>query len=61
MNLFLAIAPLVLLAIGFSLYCLLTLRREGSANLPPVLWVVLIVFSQPAGGIAYLAVGRPRR
>lgn len=61
MNLFLALAPVVLLAVAFSLYCLNVLRHEGSTNLPPALWVVLIVLSQPAGGIAYLAVGRPRR
>jgi hypothetical protein len=60
-NLFLALAPVVLLAVAFSFYCLNTLRHEGSANLPPALWVIIIVLSQPAGGIAYLAAGRPRR
>jgi hypothetical protein len=60
-NLVLAVAPLILLAVAFSVYCLNILRHEGSANLPPWLWVAFILLSQPAGGIAYLAVGRPRR
>ena len=61
MNLVLALAPLILLIFGFSAYCLVTLRRSEANSLPTWAWAVIILVSQPAGGIAYLALGRRER
>ena len=55
-----AVAPLVLVAVGFVVYCLLDLRRaEQVRGLPRWAWATVIVLSVPVGGIAYLLWGRP--
>ena len=56
---FAAIAPLVLLAVGFVVYCLVDLARAAQVQgLPRWGWGVVIVVSVPLGGIAYLLWGR---
>ena len=61
MNMLLALAPLVLLILGFSAYCLVALSRSEETTLPKWAWALIILLSQPAGGIAYLALGRRER
>lgn len=61
MNLLLALAPIVLLILGFSVYCLMELARHDAAMMPKWAWAIVILASQPAGGIAYLALGRQER
>lgn len=53
-----AIAPIVLIAVGFVAYCLFDLTRSEVRYLPKWLWAVICVFSVPMGGIVYLLVGR---
>ena len=53
-----AIAPLILIGVGFVAYCLFDLRRSEVRYLPKWLWALICVFSVPMGGIVYLLVGR---
>lgn len=60
--LFLALLPIVVLAIAFDVYCLVDLTRSKSArHLPKLVWALIIVaVSAPWGGLAYLFLGRDR-
>jgi hypothetical protein len=54
-----ALAPLLLLAVGFVVYCLVDLARSPDVHgLPRWAWGILIVVTIPLGGIIYLLVGR---
>ncbi|MFP4310789.1 MAG: PLDc N-terminal domain-containing protein [Nitriliruptoraceae bacterium] len=56
---FAAVAPLVLVAIGFIVYCLVDLHRtERVQGLPRWGWAIAIVASVPVGGLVYLLWGR---
>ncbi len=56
-----ALAPIVVVAVGFIAYCLVDLARSDVQNLPKWGWALIIVFVNPLGGIAYLLVGRVPR
>lgn len=53
-----ALAPILVVALAFEIYCLVDLTRSEVQNLPAWAWALLIVFVNPLGGIAYLIVGR---
>jgi uncharacterized membrane protein len=53
-----AVAPLIVVAVGFVAYCLFDLTRSQVRYLPKWLWAVITVASVPFGGIVYLLVGR---
>jgi len=56
-----ALVPLVVVAVGFVVFCLVDLARAGEVRfLPKWAWAVICVVSVPLGGIAYLALGRSR-
>jgi len=56
-----ALVPLVLVAVGFVVFCLVDLARAGEVRyLPKWAWAVICVVSVPLGGIVYLALGRSR-
>ena len=57
-----ALLPLLLLVLGFEIYCLVDLVRAPSVKqLPKVAWAFIIVLgSAPIGAIIYLLVGRDR-
>ena len=56
---FAAIAPLLLLAVGFVGYCLVDLARTGRVRgLPRWGWGIAILLFVPLGGVAYLLWGR---
>jgi hypothetical protein len=61
-RLLLALAPLLIVVVGFDAYCLVNLVRSRSVRyLPKVVWGIIIVFiSFPLGGLLYLFVGRDR-
>jgi Phospholipase_D-nuclease N-terminal len=56
---------LVVLAIGFDVYCLREIARAEQVRfLPKWAWVLICLTQVPGGGIAYLSIGhisRPRR
>lgn len=56
-----AVIPIVVIALGFAFYCLNDLRTASVQYLPKWAWAVIIVVSIPAGGIAYLAIGKRHR
>ena len=56
-----ALAPLVLVALAFAVFCIVDVYRAESVRyLPRWLWAVLCIVSIPLGGIIYLVVGRER-
>lgn len=60
-NLALAIAPLVLLGLGFAAWVVVDIvRSEHVQHLPKWAWVIIAVISIPVGGIVYLLLGRDR-
>jgi Phospholipase_D-nuclease N-terminal len=61
-RLLLALAPLLVVAIGFDAYCLVSLVRARSVRyLPKVVWgIIIVLISFPLGGLLYLFVGRVR-
>lgn len=56
-----AIAPLVVVGVGFVAYCLFDLSRSEVKHLPKWAWALICVVSVPLGGIIYLLIGREQR
>jgi hypothetical protein len=59
-TLFLAVLPIIVLAIAFDVYCLVDLIRSKSTRyLPKPVWgLIIVLVSAPWGGLIYLFVGR---
>lgn len=55
----LMIIPLVILQLSLAIYCIFKIRREGVGNLSPLAWILIVLFLNMIGPIAYLLVGRP--
>jgi hypothetical protein len=53
-----AVVPLVVLGLGFVVYCWVDISRHEVRYLPKWAWVLLATLSIPLGGIIYLLVGR---
>jgi hypothetical protein len=54
-----ALIPIVLVAVGFVIFCLVDVwRAEAVRYLPRWLWTIVCLFSVPLGGIVYLVFGR---
>ena len=56
-----ALAPLLVLGLGFVVYCLVDLSRSDVKHLPKWAWAAICVVSVPLGGILYLTIGREPR
>ena len=53
-----ALAPVIVLALGFVGWCWRDIVRNEVRYLPKWLWGVICLVSIPLGGIVYLLVGR---
>jgi hypothetical protein len=53
-----ALAPIVVMAVAFVAFCLVDIARHEVRHLPKWAWALVCVFSVPLGGIVYLLVGR---
>ena len=53
-----AIAPILVLALAFVVYCWVDIARNEVRYLPKWAWALIALFSIPIGGIIYLAIGR---
>jgi hypothetical protein len=54
-----ALIPIVLLAVGFVIFCLVDVwRAEEVRYLPRWAWAIVCLISVPLGGVLYLAFGR---
>ncbi len=56
-----AIAPLLVLALSFVVYCWVDISRNEVKHLPKWAWAIVAVISIPIGGIIYLSIGRDSR
>lgn len=56
-----AVAPLLILALAFVVYCWLDIYRNDVKHLPKWAWAIIALISIPIGGIVYLVVGRENR
>jgi hypothetical protein len=56
-----AVAPIIVIALGFVVYCLVDLARSPVRYLPKWAWALICFFSVPIGGIVYLVVGKDHR
>jgi hypothetical protein len=56
-----AVAPIVVVAAGFEVFCLVDLFRTAEVRyLPRWAWAIICLISIPLGGIVYLSVGKAR-
>jgi hypothetical protein len=56
-----ALVPLILVAVGFVVFCIVDVwRAESVRYLPRWVWMTICLISIPIGGIVYLVVGRER-
>ena len=53
-----ALAPVLLLALAFVVWCWVDISRNEVRYLPKWLWAIICLISIPVGGIVYLLVGR---
>ncbi len=53
-----ALVPILLLALAFQVFCLVDLAGAQVRYLPKWVWGLLILVSNPIGGVLYLLVGR---
>jgi hypothetical protein len=62
-RLWMALLPIIILAVLFDVYCLVDVVRAPSVRrLPKGVWAaVIVLISAPWGGLAYLFLGRDRR
>jgi hypothetical protein len=62
-RLWMALLPIVILAVLFDVYCLVDVVRAKSVRrLSKTAWaLVIVLISAPWGGLAYLFLGRDRR
>jgi ABC-2 type transport system ATP-binding protein len=52
------VIALLLCALAFDAFCLVSLARNEAGNLPKWAWALIICISSPWGGLAYLVFGR---
>lgn len=56
-----ALVPIVVVAVGFEVFCLVDLARADEVRyVPRWAWAIICVVSIPLGGIVYLSIGRSR-
>jgi len=56
-----ALVPVIVVAVGFVVYCWVDIARGEVRHLPKWAWAIVCVISVPLGGIAYLLFGREPR
>lgn len=57
-----ALAPIIVVAVGFAVFCVVDIARATSTrHMPKWAWIVACVVSIPLGGIFYLLMGRDDR
>ena len=56
-----AVAPLLILALAFVVYCWVDMYRNDVKYLPKWAWAIIAAISIPIGGVVYLVVGRENR
>jgi hypothetical protein len=53
-----ALAPILVVALAFVIYCWVDIARGRVRYLPKWAWAIICVISVPLGGIVYLLIGR---
>ena len=57
-DMILVLLPLIALQLGLAVYCMVKIAREGVQNLNKCIWIVLCLFVQLIGPVAFLLWGR---
>ncbi|WP_291377486.1 PLD nuclease N-terminal domain-containing protein [Demequina sp.] len=52
------VLPIIVVAVGFIVYCLIDISRHEVKHLPKWAWALICLMSVPLGGIAYLMLGK---
>ena len=53
-----ALAPAIILGVGFVVFCLVDIARHDVKHLPKWVWAIICCVSVPVGGVVYLLIGR---
>ncbi|MBU3181960.1 PLD nuclease N-terminal domain-containing protein [Clostridium psychrophilum] len=59
-ELFKIFLPLIIIQLALMTFCLLKLSKDNVKYFPKWIWVLIIVFGELLGPIAYLLLGRER-
>jgi hypothetical protein len=60
-TLLLALAPILIISVGFVVWVIIDIvRAESVRHLPKWAWIVISLLSIPLGGIVYVLLGRDR-
>jgi hypothetical protein len=60
-TLLLALAPILIISVGFVVWVIIDIVRADSVrHLPKWAWIVISLLSIPLGGIVYVLLGRDR-
>ena len=59
-ELFKIFLPLLIIQLALMIFCLLKLSKDNVKYLPKWIWVLIIIFGELLGPIAYLLLGRER-
>lgn len=57
-DMILVLLPLIALQLGLAIYCTVKIAREGVQNFNKGIWIVLCLFVQLIGPVAFLMWGR---
>jgi hypothetical protein len=53
-----ALAPAIVIAVAFVVYCWFDIARHDVKYLPKWAWSIICIISVPLGGVVYLLLGR---
>lgn len=57
-RLLLMLIPLLIVQLSLMIYCVIKILKEGVGNLKPTAWIIIVLFVNMLGPIAFLLVGR---
>lgn len=54
------VLPLAAMQLGLALYCVVRILRKGTANLNKAVWLLIVIFVNLIGPVAFLLFGKRR-
>ncbi|NLM77588.1 MAG: PLDc_N domain-containing protein [Ruminococcaceae bacterium] len=59
-ELLIMVSPLIAIQLGLAVYCVIKICKEGVANLNRWSWILICLFVNIIGSIAFLIIGRKK-